>query len=208
MSNKAKITKIVLWCVLGVLLILILIPLCSMLVQKFIKKSDVPMFMGYGYLVVQTPSMASTIQEGDLIIIKKTDDYVLTDIVTFKKEGDKLPTTHRIVNPGPTEGTFITMGDANTTPDPGFITQDQIYGEVVGVIPYVGLFFRWLTDELGIIYIAALIAVVIAGVYFWNITKPEAKKETADVDKPHESDQPIQHKADDTAQSDSEQSQK
>lgn len=207
MSNKAKITKIVLWCVLGVLLVLILIPLCSMLVQKFIKKSDVPMFMGYGYLVVQTPSMTGYANEGDLIIIKKTDDYKINDVVTYKKEGDVLPTTHRIIYYDDETGLYTTKGDINTDPD-GTITKDQIFGEVVGVIPYVGLFFRWLTDELGIIYIAALIAVVIAGVYFWNITKPEAKKETADVDKPHESDQPIQHKADDTAQSDSEQSQK
>lgn len=180
--TKKKLTSIIVWCVVGVLLLLILIPLCSMLVQKYIKKVDVPMFMGYAWLIVQTPSMGTTYREGDLVIIKKTDDYVLTDVVTFMKEGDTLPTTHRIVNPGPEEGTFITMGDANPTPDPGYITKDQIFGKVVGSIPYVGLFFRWLIDELGIIYLVALVAVIVAGVYFWNITKPEAKKAEAGTD--------------------------
>lgn len=213
--TKKKLTSIILWCVLSVLLLLVLIPLCSMLVQKYIQKTDVPMFMGYAWLIVLTPSMTGYANEGDLIIIKQANDYEFGDVVTYIEESGKTPVTHRIIYVDKDTGLITTKGDANMDPDRP-ITTDQIVGKVVGVIPYVGLFFRWLTDELGIIYIVALIAVVIAGVYFWNITKPETKKagESADgstdkpTDKPNNSDQPIKDEAEDHAKNDNEQSQK
>lgn len=178
MTNKRRLINIVLWCTLGVVLLIVFIPLGSLLVQKYIKKSSVPMFMGYAYLVVATGSMNGTINQGDMIIVKKTDDYTLGDIVTFVETEGKFPVTHRIVNYGAQDGMFITKGDANPKADSMPVSVDQIAGEVVFVIPKAGLFLDWFTHEGGVIYFVAIIAIVIAGVYFWKLTKPKSETNT------------------------------
>ena len=138
------------------------------------------MFVGYAYLLVATGSMTGTINQGDLIIVKKTDDYALGDIVTYIEADGKYPVTHRIVNYGPEEGTFITKGDANLSADIHPVSVEQIAGEVVFVIPKVGLVFDWFIHQGGVIYVVAMIVIVIAGVYLWKLTKPKQDTETKD----------------------------
>lgn len=175
--------KIVVWCILGVILLFIIIALCSLLVQKYIKKSSVPMFMGYASMIVITGSMNGTIDEGDLIIIKKANDYKLTDIVTYIEKNGTV-TTHRLINYGPEEGTFITKGDANPSEDIFPLAVDQIAGKVVAVIPKIGIVFNWMLHGGGIIYILSIIAVMVVGVYFWNQMKPQTEEETETADVP------------------------
>ena len=174
-ASKKKAIKITLWCVLGAALLFVFIVLGSLLVQKFIKKSSVPMFAGVASLIVQTGSMNGTIDEGDLIFIKKTKDYELGDIVTYVNSAKEV-VTHRLVNYGPEEGTFIAKGDANSSLDQNPVSVDQIVGEVVLTIPKFGLVIQWFSHEGGVIYVVAMIAIVIAGVYLWNAMKPESEK--------------------------------
>lgn len=176
--GKIKPLKIVLWSILGVILLFICIVLGTLLVQKYIKKSKVPTFAGYGYFVVITDSMTGTIDKGDLIIIKKTNDYTLGDIVTFVNSRDEV-VTHRIVNyQDPNDKTvFITKGDFNPTTDGTPISADQIAGEVVLTIPKVGVAFEWFLHDLGWVYFIAIAAVVVAGVYFWGLIKPSDASE-------------------------------
>ena len=178
MTKKTKPIKIVLWCILGVILLLIIIPLGSLLVQKYIKKSSIPMFMGYSFLVVTTGSMNGTIDQGDLIVVKKTNDYSPGDIVTYIETESNAPVTHRIVNYGPKDGMYITKGDSNISVDVMPISDEQIAGEVVFVIPKAGLFFEWFTNGGGIVYFVAMIVIVIAGVYLWNLTKSKNTSNT------------------------------
>lgn len=159
-------------------MLLIIIPTTSLLIQKYIKKASVPMFMGYAFLIVATGSMNGTINQGDMVIVKKTDDYSLGDIVTYVETDGNLPVTHRIINYGPEEGMFITKGDANPTADVNPVSVEQVAGEVVVVIPKVGIFFDWFIHGGGIVYIIAMVAIAIAGVYFWNLTKPEPDTNT------------------------------
>lgn len=180
-DKKISPLKIVLWSIFGVLLLLIFIVLGALLVEKYIKKAPVPMFAGYASLVVTTGSMNGTINEGDLVIIKKTDDYQLTDIVTYVNAAKEV-VTHRLVNYGPEEGTFIAKGDANNTLDLYPVSIDQIAGEVVLTIPKLGLVVQWFTNEGGVIYVVAMIAIAIAGVYLWNAMKPEPETETEEAE--------------------------
>ena len=177
-SGKIHPLKIAVWCILGIILLFICIVLGSLLVQKYIKKSSVPMFAGHASLIVVTGSMNGTINEGDMIIIKRTNDYKLGDIVTYMEDGGGTPITHRLVSYGPEEGTFIAKGDANNTTDTSPVREDQIVGEVVHVIPKVGSVINWFLHGGGIIYLGAMIVVIIAGVYFWNIMKPEPETDT------------------------------
>ena len=179
-TNSKKALKITLWCVLGAILLFVLIVLGSLLVEKFVKKSRVPMFAGYGSMVVLTGSMRSTINAGDLVIIKRVDEYKLNDIVTFYDETERALVTHRLIRFGPEEGTFVTKGDGNDTEDIELRTVDEFYGKIVLTIPKLGLFFEWFTQEGGLIYAVALIAIVIAGVYLWKLFKPEPEAEAAE----------------------------
>ena len=137
-------------------------------VDKFVLKSPVPSVFGYSALTVKTGSMAGenvdSINSGDLIIIKNTGDYEIGDIVTFLQKGDSIPTTHRIID-SREDGSFITKGDANNVQDALPVSKDIIFGEVVKVLPEVGLFAERVQSE-GWIYIVALLVILGGGTVF------------------------------------------
>lgn len=193
--NKKKILTIVKWSVIGLVLLILIAILSNLLIQKYIKKNPVPTFFGRAYLIVETGSMSSTIEIGDLVVVEKADEYKIGDIVTFVKAQGEPPTTHRIINNGPFEGTFETKGDnpVNSV-DPGYIYSDQIAGKVVKTIPKIGLFFLWFAHGGGVIYVVAMFAIVIAGYYFWQLIKGEPEKEASSADKPEEKANPEQEK--------------
>lgn len=181
-SKVLKALKIVLWSILGAILLFVFIVVGTLLVQKYVKKSPVPMFAGYGYLIVTSGSMSPTINKGDLIIVKKADEFKPGNIVTFKNEEGEI-VTHRIINYlNPDDKTvFTTMGDYTQTPDINPVSADEIYAVWVCTIPKVGMVFEWFLHEGGIIYVIAFLAVIVAGVYFLNLTKsePSAKAENS-----------------------------
>ena len=96
--------------------------------------------------VVLTGSMEPTIGVNDLIVVEKTNDYKIDDIVVYQ-DGNLL-VVHRIVS---IDGeTVITSGDANggALDDP--INISQINGEVVNVIPFLGLVLKCIKSPIGI----------------------------------------------------------
>lgn len=189
--SKLKPLKIVLWSILGAILLFVLIVVSTLLVQKYVKKTPVPMFAGCASMIVITGSMSGTIEKGDMVIVKRTNDYKLGDIVTYVDTNGEV-VTHRIVNYGSQEGTFVTKGDANPTTDGKDISVDQIAGEVVLTIPKVGWVFDWFLHGGGIIYTIALLAIIVAAVYFWNVTKPEHEAGTEEtVNSPESTEEDI-----------------
>ena len=97
---QSKALKIIKWVFSGIglaILSFLIIVVGWLSIDKYIIKNPVPSFAGYSHLIVTTGSMSGTIEEGDLIIIKETNDYKGTDIVTYIREGEKVPTTHRIL---------------------------------------------------------------------------------------------------------------
>lgn len=162
-TSKAK--TIVKWSFTGLGLAIVaflVFVLIVLAVDKFGRKSAVPSFFGTSALIVATGSMSGTIEEGDLIIIKKSDEYKTGDIVTFIQDGDTIPTTHRIIRIR--DGKFYTKGDANNAEDTHPIEQAEIVGKVTKTVPHVGLFFRWLKDEFGWVYLVGVVGVVVVGV--------------------------------------------
>ena len=132
-------------------------------IQKFVMKEPVPSFAGYSHLLVTTGSMESEISAGDLIIIKDTGDYKNGDIITFMPDGETTPTTHRIIY---TYGdVYVTKGDANNTTDILSVHISEVYGEVVMVIPHLGLFLQWIKEGGGLIYLIGVILIVAGGIY-------------------------------------------
>lgn len=142
-----------------VLLLALLIWVCT---DRFIRKSPVTEIFGYSAVRVLTGSMSGTANEGDLVIIKDTGDYTEGDIITFLPEGDKIPTTHRIVGIDE-DGKYITRGDANNTEDTEHISRDRVIGEVVKIFA-AGAASAWFLD-MGWIYLLTMVIIAVGGVF-------------------------------------------
>lgn len=170
-NNILAVTKRVLWSIVLVVFVILAIIAGWLAIDKFILKSPVPSIFGYATLTIETGSMSGELEIGDMILIKDTGDYKIGDIVTFIEEGDKIPTTHRIVNQNE-DGSFVTKGDANNALDTGDVSRDMILGEVVKVMPRVGFFFRWVSKE-GWLFIAA--ALLITGLGFFILNSDDSE---------------------------------
>lgn len=183
-KEKSMVKKVFGWIGTGFLTLLVVIAswLCF---DKFVLKHRVPSIFGYSSLMVATGSMSGTIEEGDLIIIKDTDDYKIGDIVTFFQDGDDIPTTHRIYNIDD-EGKWVTRGDANNSYDKRSITSDEIIGEVVLVIPYVGTFIDWAVEGGGLIYIIGIFLILGLGIYIIKGDDDEEEEEEPSTPTPSE----------------------
>lgn len=95
--------------------------------MKFITKDPVNLF-GFGMLKVVTGSMAPTIQVGETIVIKKSFNYEVGDIITYKSfDGNII--THRIIDID--NDLYYTKGDFNNVEDKEPIKLGQIYGKVI-----------------------------------------------------------------------------
>ena len=166
-KEKSLVKKIFSWIGTGFLTLLVVMAswLC---IDKFILGHQVPSIFGYSSLMVATGSMSGTIEEGDLIIIKATGDYKIGEIVTFFQDGDTIPTTHRIINKEYDENgnvLWVTKGDANNSKDGRSISSDEIIGEWVMTIPYVGTFIDWAVEGGGLIYIIGIFLILGLGIY-------------------------------------------
>lgn len=177
-KEKSMVKKVFGWIGTGFLTLLVVIAswLCF---DKFVLKHRVPSIFGYSSLMVATGSMSGTIEEGDLIIIRDTDDYKIGDIVTFFQDGDDIPTTHRIYNIDE-NGNWKTRGDANNSYDKRSITNDEIIGEVVLVIPYVGTFIDWAVEGGGLIYIVGIFLILGLGIYIIKGDDDEDEEESSE----------------------------
>ena len=178
-KEKSMVKKVFGWIGTGFLTLLVVMAswLCF---DKFVLKHRVPSIFGYSSLIVSTGSMNGLdMNEGDLIIIRDTDDYKIGDIVTFFQDGDDIPTTHRIYNIDE-NGNWKTRGDANNSYDKRSITNDEIIGEVILVIPYVGTFIDWAVEGGGLIYIVGIFLILGLGIYIIKGDDDEDEEESSE----------------------------
>ena len=101
--------------------------------QVFLKEK-LPMPLGFGTAVVVSNSMYPYLEINDLIIVKKTNNYEVGDVVVYD-DGNVL-VVHRIVEID--DYMFIAKGDANDSNDRPY-SVDLIKGEVVKIIPQIGV---------------------------------------------------------------------
>lgn len=159
-SNRKLITKIlnILMNIFIVTFGIVLLVSIYNLIQVNILGNDKSSFFGYSLFEVQSGSMADTIEKGDWIIVKYSDEIKLNDIVTYKEGNDYI--THRVIE---SYGeVFTTKGDANNTKDEP-ITSEQIVGKVVKILPAFGIFRATIFNPF------VLIALIVT-IYIINLT--------------------------------------
>ena len=132
------------------LLILVLIfILLEISYSKFVKKEKPVNLLGFSFLIVTTGSMEPEINAGELIMIKKSNEYKIGDIITFIDQ-DNFLITHRIIESN--ENLIITKGDNNDLEDEPILF-NNIKGKVIFHSKILGIFIFYLLKPLIFIYI-------------------------------------------------------
>ena len=173
---KSKAAK-VLNTIVDIIVVLILVVSVLMVVLSLTTKSSgVPNLFGYAPMSVESYSMEPTINKGDLIIGKVTNDigyeYKVGDIVTFPIEIQGVQTfnTHRIIEVIPDDGItyYKTQGDnkdTNPIADEDMQTSDSIVAVYTGAkIPAIGNFFGFIRTQLGF-FLCVLLPMILFFVY-------------------------------------------
>ena len=147
MKALKKVAKIIID-FLTILVFLLLIIIIFAKVNTMFSESGYFQLFKYSVFNVASGSMEPTIKKGDVILIKKTKDYEVDDIVTFYSDGDYI--THRIVYK---KGVYyVTKGDANNTKDVA-ISEKDIIGEVIKIYPNAGIWQKVFTSPSIIIMV-------------------------------------------------------
>lgn len=110
-----------------------------------------PMPFGIGVSIVLTGSMEPEFYAGDLIVVVKSDNYAVDDIIVFQR--NQKAVTHRIVSFAGDQ--VITRGDANTLEDEP-IDRSTIKGKVLFAIPKLGYLVSYMKTKVGTSVVLAI----------------------------------------------------
>ena len=178
-KQESKIANII-----GTILIIICVPLLIVFliiaVKANINHDRLPDFMGYKPLICASNSMSNIFEVGDLTITKEVEENELQkgDIITFWNTEHDTVITHRIEEITTKEDgktVYVTKGDMNNEIDDEVVEYNQIEGEYIGHIKYIGNLILWIQKPTGLI-IAFLIPVLICAiVYRHNLKRKEIK---------------------------------
>lgn len=166
--KKAKITKKL----IDVIIIILLYNIILVFISCLNKIEDVSLF-GYKAYIITTDSMAPSINSGDVIIVKSTNegekDFQVGDVITFMQESKVI--THRITNIEEESGKkiYTTKGDNNNLEDDKKVEIEQIEGKMVLTIPKIGFFIKILDNQI----VFLLIVLVTLILLFFRVKKEE-----------------------------------
>ena len=154
-----KLVAVISWVLIVALALVALFNLACFAKGKITGESA-PTVFGLGLAVVISPSMADEINIGDLVVFYETNDYNVKDVITYR--GEEGSVTHRIVDKY-TDANGVTWytprGDTNNMDDAD-ITEEQIAGKVILVIPKIGDLQAFLQTPMGV-FSLILIAILL-----------------------------------------------
>ncbi|MDD3191262.1 MAG: S24/S26 family peptidase [Bacilli bacterium] len=142
-----------------------------------VRKQQVPLLFGYGFLTVTTSSMEPDYPIGTFLIIQRQRDYQEEDIVTFYYNIDtdvqKEPVTHKIIT---IEGNEITLQGINPDIDEDdvqVIEEEDIIGKVIYHNQKIGTFLAsgFVQNKLYIYTVLIIGLLIFSGIQVANIIK-------------------------------------
>lgn len=104
-----------------------------------------PSIFGWSWAVIISGSMEPEISVNDLIIVQEKEDYQIGDVISFESGSSII--THRIVDVA-ADG-YLTQGDANNAIDFAPVSKENVVGEVMRIIPRIGVLIQYLQTPLG-----------------------------------------------------------
>lgn len=149
-----KIIKKILLILLTIIISTIFVITVLIVYQKNVLKK-VPYILDYTSFINVGMSMIPSINPGDLILLKKTDNYKVNDIITFQDENNV--NTHRIIKVI-SVNEYQTKGDNNSFVDGKIVLKKDIYGVVLITIPKFSNFSNFILNNY--IFIIAFIILI------------------------------------------------
>lgn len=172
-QDKEKSISIVIGHILNILLFIVSILIIIgvyYIVQIKVFQNDYSNLFGYTFFEVATGSMSSTIEIGDIVVVKITKEVNKNDIIVYK-DGDNF-ITHRLVEKDGDK--LVAKGDANNSEDKP-IVEEQILGRVICILPKIGIWRKILLspEVIGLVFILLFLL----GCAFHFTSKTEEKKD-------------------------------
>ena len=147
-------------------------------IQVKILGNDYADLFGYSTFEVTTGSMVGdkedSINIGDWIIVKKTNNIQLEDVISYQKEGAVI--THRVIEEY--NGTYVTKGDANNAKDDP-VSREQIIGKVVKILPSFGIIRKTILNPY--VLISLIVSFYLIGYALRSIKKDKEKIKTKKI---------------------------
>jgi signal peptidase len=142
-------------------------------------------------VIVVSGSMEPTIHEGDLLFVKGVDPEDIRngtaedmngDIIVFNAQWSGAPDdpiVHRVIGKElRVDGWYFwTKGDNNTLPDAEWVSESNVFGIVIGGIPYIGWVKIFLTRSGLLIPLLIIISALLIISIIRDILKGEDNKE-------------------------------
>ena len=127
---------------------------------------------------VLSGSMEPNYHVGSVIYVKSAEanEIIVGDPITFDLNG--VTVTHRVIEKIDNANgiSFRTQGDANNTPDGGFVTPDEIIGVPQFHIPYLGYVFDYVQHPPGLYIVIGVIALLV----ILSFLQPEGEEKGKD----------------------------
>ena len=177
-SKEIKIKRFFRWVYKTISTIIVtLIVIIALLFLFFIVHTSVSNIKGkypkIGLYTIISPSMEPKIKMYDVVVVVKSKDLKIGDVITYYSKISKYgttPITHRIININE-DGTYIAKGDANELADNENIEAKKIVGKVVFKIPQAGKIQFFIASKKGW-FLVVLIPTVFLIIYdFYKLGK-------------------------------------
>lgn len=140
----------------------------TLIIKSKLYPDKIADFMGYKPFIVMSGSMETTINIGDLVIVKKVNlsSIHTGDIIAFKN--GNIVISHRVKEVINDSGTykFKTKGDNNNVADDFIVNSDAIEGILVNKIPGLGSILLFLGKPIGLLMVILVIIIVSTALYF------------------------------------------
>ena len=140
----------------------------TLIIKSKLYPDKIADFMGYKPFIVMSGSMETTINIGDLVIVKKVNSSSIHtgDIIAFKN--GNIVISHRAKEVINDSGIykFKTKGDNNNVADDFIVNSDAIEGIFVNKIPGLGSILLFLGKPIGLLMVILVIIIVSTALYF------------------------------------------
>lgn len=128
----------------------------------FIKLRRPPQESPVNLFLIQSGSMAPAVNIGDLALTVKKSHYFSGEVIAFRDKEARI-VTHRVQRVSFGEGQFryITKGDASLATDIVEIPEQDVYGSVRVVVPFLGRLLPFVQSPVGFILMVVLPGLVL-----------------------------------------------
>lgn len=139
-----------------ILIVIFVIYITNIFVNRYVYHDKYPRIFNYYVFNVASGSMEKRLYKGDFIVVKKTNDFEIGDIVTYVEDDAFI--THRVIK---IDGDIVTTkGDANNTEDPS-INRNQVIGRFAFKSAFLTFVFKYRTPIVGLIIITIILGYLV-----------------------------------------------